>query len=826
MTSSDNETQGEFGYLKELEESDFDLIQLSFGEEIRKVLERGSINVKKTIIGGYFISSAEILRQCRRYLLEKDSKTKKFEQRDDDTDSMSHEERAFVEQHIDDATADDLHTNLSASAIDDSDPETLCYKPKIGGAVARDEKRRKKEHPENISVVVFPKHHMWNQTERKGWLTSIFKNCNDFAQPCLPALEPIMQNFALNHAEFKYFYIINSLTNQAKPRFQVEMPENALRKFFSMIIGVVAPRDLFGSLGNVKAIQKGTLNYIFSIRREFFQIGSITENLDLNAIGWLEIIDDMKTKARVMKTFVSWFLSNYIKIIVNNYFYQVSMKHDRERILIPVKTWIKYRDDFIHELIDGTVLEESSYLSSDGIPLAFVKFHVKSDGLRPIYEPIPTNDQKNESLTLNQLLKQAWALKSEDFHESKLYSFWEPIVKAGKKNGKPMYFVTADVSDAYGSIIQDKVLEMVRGITEKLPETLTLTTFDVLVPKYGFQYLKLEKQFYDKSLPLLFSSGKVAACHGHSPSSKHVTSKMMERITCYVMNQTVVIGNTGYRLNRGVGQGLSLSSILANIYYGTMEMEEFQEFRQDGWLVRYVDDFLYVTDNKESAERFLARIRAGIPKYNCYFKPSKTHTNLSPFSETNFTFLGFKFNIATFEVQPDYSSRVTQFNTTVEIVDESDEAKTFNRRLLNMQVLKLNKIVLNRYINSEEQIINTMLAAAKRLAHKCRILVTHMLVPDLLNGSMICDSIGESISRLAVIFRKHWDKENKQVSFPTQRIWQKFIDEFQRYKKLADQLTPILRKKKESVKKPKVSRKRKRSITDDEQNDRRFRIKL
>lgn len=58
-----------------------------------------------------------------------------------------------------------------------------------------------------------------------------------------------------------------------------------------------------------------------------------------------------------------------------------------------------------------------------------------------------------------------------------------------------------------------------------------------------------------------------------------------------------------FKLKQGIGQGLSLSAVLSEIYYNDMEVQELKKFKNSGSLYRYVDDFLYLTDDKEMAEK-------------------------------------------------------------------------------------------------------------------------------------------------------------------------------------------------------------------------------
>lgn len=68
------------------------------------------------------------------------------------------------------------------------------------------------------------------------------------------------------------------------------------------------------------------------------------------------------------------------------------------------------------------------------------------------------------------------------------------------------------------------------------------------------------------------------------------------------INLQVIIQNQRFVLQKGIAQGANLSSILCDLYYANMTDEKFSRYRDQGFLYRYVDDFLFVTEDKTLAE--------------------------------------------------------------------------------------------------------------------------------------------------------------------------------------------------------------------------------
>lgn len=82
---------------------------------------------------------------------------------------------------------------------------------------------------------------------------------------------------------------------------------------------------------------------------------------------------------------------------------------------------------------------------------------------------------------------------------------------------------------------------------------------------------------------------------------------MIIRLLREHINANIVkIGNRHYRQRNGIPQGSVLSSLLCNFFYGDMEQKRLGFTKDEGSaLLRYVDDFLFITTKKHLAVDFL-----------------------------------------------------------------------------------------------------------------------------------------------------------------------------------------------------------------------------
>lgn len=86
-----------------------------------------------------------------------------------------------------------------------------------------------------------------------------------------------------------------------------------------------------------------------------------------------------------------------------------------------------------------------------------------------------------------------------------------------------------------------------------------------------------------------------------------------------------------FKHTNGIPQGLVLSTLLCCTTFAHMEHEHFSDFLQDpnGCMMRWIDDYIYISTSMEKMESFLKCISAGYPQYGCHISPNKTAVNFA-----------------------------------------------------------------------------------------------------------------------------------------------------------------------------------------------------
>jgi telomerase reverse transcriptase len=98
--------------------------------------------------------------------------------------------------------------------------------------------------------------------------------------------------------------------------------------------------------------------------------------------------------------------------------------------------------------------------------------------------------------------------------------------------------------------------------------------------------------------------------------------EIIELLKTHLLENTTKIGTKFYKRIQGIPQGGILSTLLCSILYTDLEEKHFK--CRDALLLRFVDDFLFITPNEKEAVAFIDQMEAGYPEYGVTIKKEKT----------------------------------------------------------------------------------------------------------------------------------------------------------------------------------------------------------
>jgi len=169
----------------------------------------------------------------------------------------------------------------------------------------------------------------------------------------------------------------------------------------------------------------------------------------------------------------------------------------------------------------------------------------------------------------------------------------------------------------------------------------------------------------------------------NSVLADNVTCKYVQRdrilklLKEHILTNIVKVGDKYYQQIQGIPQGSVLSALLCSLYYGDMEHKHLNSIPTSngkGLLLRFIDDFLYITTSIQHAETFVKKMHVGFPDYGSFVNADKTMVNFDiqiegkPLYKSSkkwqvfgtemqdyFPWCGFLINTKTLEVQRDYT---------------------------------------------------------------------------------------------------------------------------------------------------------------------------
>ena len=320
----------------------------------------------------------------------------------------------------------------------------------------------------------------------------------------------------------------------------------------------------------------------------------------------------------------------------------------------------------------------------NNIPSVVLRFVPKKRTVRPIMNMSRRSKRKRSAtaqrgLSMNQLLKNTYkALKYETERNTSLlgatvYGYDDVYVKLKpfltENKGTRLYFAALDIKTCYDSISPTRCFSIVENVFKEAE--YVFQRYSVVHPEPADKAIRVEyvqqanalgngRQFLQLSNDLA-KSKRSAIFTDNVVYRSEEREKLISILKEHIFNNVVSLGpGRSYLQQHGIPQGSILSTLMCNLYYGSMEKRKFpyifgqshgakarlndpckaEKFRKNlsvnneksishssgkhSVLLRLVDDYLLVTKDKVIAKRFVKTMHSGIPEYFCNVKSSKT----------------------------------------------------------------------------------------------------------------------------------------------------------------------------------------------------------
>ncbi|XP_076902584.1 LOW QUALITY PROTEIN: telomerase reverse transcriptase-like [Bidens hawaiensis] len=498
----------------------------------------------------------------------------------------------------------------------------------------------------------------------------------------------------------------------------------------------IIPREL---LGNWRILRKNISKFIRLRIYEKFSLHQCMYKLKLSEFPLLCNSRDLLAR------WIHWLFASVVVPLLQANFYVTEGEHGKLQVFFYEKSvWEKLTVGCLkydcYSLVNKSSVKQ--ILNSRRFGFSRVRFRPKANGIRPLANlksssRLAGKEYKAVNVVLQDLhvaLKDVQKKNPEklgssvfsynEVHEN-LRNFLSRI-----KNGSEMlpcvYMVVADVQKAYDSISQDKLLHLMKDVI--VDDHLLHDTQQIIASKRHFQVIP-----YVNSCKRFRSGAQNRSSHGVTvdQGTRRTATKnnLWVNLQQHVKNNLLCMDKQFYLQNVGIPQGSILSSLLCSFYYGHMENcklvpflnkviksdSERSDESSDFMLLRFIDDFLFISTSKKLALGFLSRLERGFCEYNCNMKKEKfglsfdfdkikSKSNMPYVYEDGNKFLpwsGLFVNCKTLEVQADYTRYLdSHLRSTLTVCWQGDPGQHFRKKMCDYLRPKCHVIFFDSNINS------------------------------------------------------------------------------------------------------------------------------
>ena len=363
---------------------------------------------------------------------------------------------------------------------------------------------------------------------------------------------------------------------------------------------------VWGNCENELAFFKNLKFFLSCCRFDKITVNDLCLGISLDSIPWLK---GPKAKQLFCK-FIKWLLLNFVFEIVTRFFYVTEHSRTGHKLYFYRKDiWMKIVSAATELLVRKNIWTP---VTSNALPQFRVRFCPKHFGVRPIMKQMNKGREGSNLISSYDILKilqyickkhpsiLGYSVINSDQIHVKWKAFWRTCVSRyiGSTQSIKLYFVKMDVDSCFDTIVVELLLHVLQEILDRSSQI-------------AIDHL-LKGQFM-----------KVSTC------SEEIYDTLERSLKDFHLD---VMGTTYVKV-RGIPQGWNLSSLLCNIFYGDLESKNLQEFMKPKdntfitLLMRFMDDYLFVSTEKNEAIKFVKKMEHGFVDYGMKINWTKTCCN-------------------------------------------------------------------------------------------------------------------------------------------------------------------------------------------------------
>ncbi|UZJ56496.1 hypothetical protein CBS101457_005816 [Exobasidium rhododendri] len=467
----------------------------------------------------------------------------------------------------------------------------------------------------------------------------------------------------------------------SKPVFtKYKLAIGSVSRFAQAVLRLVLPIELMGSHHNLRILLKNVDKFVRLRRYETLSLHQLCQGFRVLDCHWLLPRNkraqsqrptqvEMKKRLSLLHELLYYLFDSFLIPLLRTNFYATESAAFRNRTLyFRQDDWATISLPLLDQLkVDCFTAvsknEAIGIMSGRDFGYSYVRLLPKQTGVRPIVNlrrrsvkidrnKSDTNQVVQQQQSINNILNVVFHVLNyekksdskrlgssvfgahEIYEKMKLYK--EALLRQNDGSLPRLYFVKVDLVCAFDSIDQEQLLRIVKSILhhdryiiQKFSQVMSKRDgtakswprlacaeedqedFSAMIRTYGRDYNNV-----------VFSDGVV-----YTPCERESLMRVLEE---HITNNLIKIGKEFCKQRVGIPQGSSLSTLLCCYYLAQMEKEKklCEECDRDSLLMRYTDDFLFISSSQEKARQFYEKMKKGDATFNVNIAVEKSLHNL------------------------------------------------------------------------------------------------------------------------------------------------------------------------------------------------------
>ncbi|OZJ05810.1 hypothetical protein BZG36_00879 [Bifiguratus adelaidae] len=499
------------------------------------------------------------------------------------------------------------------------------------------------------------------------------------------------------------------------------------------------PDAFWGSTANREVIFKSVDLFVRLRRFESISLHTILQGFKTSDCSWLvpppkpggkAVLPspcELAKRKELIEEFVFWVFDSLVIPLIRTCFYVTDSGPHRNRIFYYRQdVWALISEPYMKDLTTNALEKiDPKQVNRSHLGYSYVRLLPKDEGVRPIINlrrrqrPPGVNDYDMGPTSINGILTNALqilgyekSMQPEKAGASvlglnEIYSHIKRWKDAHYRASERLYFAKVDIAACFDSIDQDKLCNIIQDILRE--DEYLVQKYGVIHPSAG----KIKKSYV-----------KSALNGDEFPQFTTVAASVAQTLRNAVLVDQVLYryedkGTILELLSQHINENIiktSCSNFLDSFFYGDMEKRKLAPIseRPDSVLLRYIDDFLFISKDKTVVESFVRAMYKGFPEYNCTINPKKTLVNFDMTigdqaipctKETDFPWCGLLINASTLGVRGDYARYDTAFvsdGLTIDRVRNPGDA--FKHKLMQMLKAKFHPIYIDTTLSTKRTV--------------------------------------------------------------------------------------------------------------------------